>query len=716
MAILVTFDTETSIHNKTGNFEGSPHCPDNWAVYLGYAVGKKPVQIQKFSTLTEASGGVFLLPDLTKKYIFTGHNIKFDLLYARKHNWRVVDISSRSMPLWDFLMQNHIWDTMVAEYMLQGQRESLPSLDTVAVRYGGTVKESMIKEYWQAGISTENIDPEVVEPYLIGDVTNTRLIAEKQIQAMREQDMLQLAKTVFRFMLLTTEMEYNGLHVNLEWVSEYHKTVLAERDTLRQSIIDFLQSRLPEIPEGILNPDSPDHLSAVMFGGEIKYRIQKPLLDEAGNEVVFKSGQKAGQVRMRWEDHAIPVNLFRIKPLPQWQTKKGVSTGDDVVQALKDQDPFFQLLSDYRRVSKDFSTYVESKSGNAVAQLVFPDSKIHANINHAVTATMRTSSTNPNIQNLTNRTEFKKAFTSRFGDKGTLLEVDFSQLEIVCKAHCTQDRRFIEDVLSGVDFHCLRAAFAAESPAILGRPATYDDFIREVAAKNDEFVQARKRAKGVSFAKEYGAGAASISLDTGIPVDVVKQMFEKEEERYPAVKHYYENVQSLAEDNIVKNTHKIPLLRDRVKAVPYLDDYNQPVIVPANTAVYTSPFGAKLSFPQFQKFETKQLSISPTHIKNYPIQHFATMVVAVAGVRLLNAMVENQFFGGKVLAVNTIHDSYLFDLHLDMLQDFSKIVKEALENTPAELYNLFNIKFELPLKVDLEHGPNWKECKIEVKV
>jgi DNA polymerase I-like protein with 3'-5' exonuclease and polymerase domains len=79
-------------------------------------------------------------------------------------------------------------------------------------------------------------------------------------------------------------------------------------------------------------------------------------------------------------------------------------------------------------------------------------------------------------------------------------------------------------------------------------------------------------------------------------------------------------------------------------------------------------------------------------------------------------MVENQFFGGKVLAVNTIHDSYLFDLHLDMLEDFSKIVKESLENTPSDLYNLFNIKFELPLKVDLEHGPNWKECKIEVKV
>jgi len=715
MAILVTFDTETSTHNKVGNFAGNPHCPENWAVYLGYKVGSKDVKIERFNTPQDALGGVFLLPDLTKKYIFAGHNIKFDLLYARKHRWHVQDDAGNRKMLWDFVLENYIWDTMVAEYMLQGQRESLPSLDTVAPRYGGTLKESAIKEFWDAGISTEDIDPVVVEPYLQDDVLNAHLIAEGQIKKMREQNMLPLAKTVFRFMLLTTEMEYNGLHTDQAWISEYKERVYQKRQDIHARLVDFLSSRYPQIPKDVINPDSPDQLSAFIFGGDIKYRKQMPLLDGEGNQVFFKSGAKKGEPVLRWYDFCVPVNIFKIKPQPQWMTKKGISTNDDVIQALKLKHDFFVTLSEYRKVSKDYGTYIESRSGNAVAQLIFADRKVHPNINHAVTATMRTSSSNPNAQNLTNQSEFKRAFVSRFED-GVLLEVDFSQLEIVCKAHCAQDPAFIADVFAGVDFHCLRAAFAAESPAILGRPATYQDFIREVAAKNPEFVEARKRAKGVSFAKEYGAGANSISLDTGIPVEVVQQMFEKEDERYPLVKHYYENIQTIAESNKVQATHKVTFMQDRLKAIPYLNGCLQPLSVMAATGTYRSPFGAILSFPQYQKFETKQLSLSPTHIKNYPIQHFATMVVALAGVRLLDALQQHSFFDGKVLAINTIHDSYLFDMRRDYLEIFAPIVKQTLENTPTDLYNLFNIKFELPLKVDLEYGTNWKECKTEVKV
>ena len=297
-----------------------------------------------------------------------------------------------------------------------------------------------------------------------------------------------------------------------------------------------------------------------------------------------------------------------------------------------------------------------------------------------------------------------------------LLQADAAQLEIVCKAHCTNDPTFIKDILEGIDFHVLRASLASSSPSVLGRHVDYEEFIHKVRVEEDPlFIKIRKAAKAFSFAKEYGAGPAKLAEETGLPVPVIKAMMQAEDARYPLNKHYYENVEVLARRNMLRNTHTVEFMVNRDKKVPYRDTKGDPIQKPAGHGIYRTPFGAILSFPEFQKFDTLELSMSPTMIKNYPIQHFAAMVIYSAGVQLFNGLRENNFFDGRCLPINTVHDSFIFDVKREVLPEVADFVKKKLESAVEYMYNIFCIKFNLPLRFDLESGPNWKHMT-KVKV
>jgi DNA polymerase I-like protein with 3'-5' exonuclease and polymerase domains len=271
--------------------------------------------------------------------------------------------------------------------------------------------------------------------------------------------------------------------------------------------------------------------------------------------------------------------------------------------------------------------------------------------------------------------EIRKYYASRFAG-GKLLEIDFSQLEIFVLAYLSGDPWLRQDLLSGADLHGISAA------ALFGGGWTK---------------QQRKIAKQLSFQLQYGAGAKSMATTNGVPYSTAKKFIDNYYDRYPMIKEY--------QDNLIEVVNKLrkPTSRRSAKGNP------------VGKAKFTSLTGRIYTFiendaPDFLASET---SFSPTQIKNFQVQGFATgdIVPLVLG-KLHRGLIDFVGDSEQVLLINTVHDSVMFDcISETVARSWAKNAVRIMENAPLYLDEAFGIDFDLPLRVEVEMGDNWAEMK-----
>ena len=412
--VLLTLDAETSIKNRgeraIGKDKASPHHPDNNIVYLGYKLRTDQVTTIVHYTDNWIDGECVDL--------LIGQNLKFDLLYLMRDSRTRKD-----------LHKMQIWDTQIAEYIISGQQEKMAALGDkkadekyakkhdvpvghvlkqgLATKYGGTDKDDRLKEFWNNDVDTEDIPEDIIKPYLEDDVLNTELVALQQIKTAHEMGILPLIKSQMDALLATTEMEFNGLHFEKQSAREELMVLAGQLEGLKVRISKYFEQLKPEIE---VNISSNDQLSLVLFGGKLPYTVMEPMLDEDGNEVLYKSGDKKGQVRYKKQQKLkdivgiLPPTV--LMPTKEWKTKKAgiYKTDEEVLSFLIEIDTpaadLAELVLTYREIEKDLTTYYKP-----YIDLVFPDGCIHGKLNHALTNTGRLSSSAPNLQNITNKDE-----------------------------------------------------------------------------------------------------------------------------------------------------------------------------------------------------------------------------------------------------------------------------------------------------------------------
>lgn len=267
--------------------------------------------------------------------------------------------------------------------------------------------------------------------------------------------------------------------------------------------------------------------------------------------------------------------------------------------------------------------------------------------------------------------EIKKVFTSRFED-GVLLELDFSQLEIFVLAYLSGDKQLKADLLSGADLHAISAT------QLFGAGFTSKQ---------------RKIAKQLSFQLQYGAGAKSMSETNGIHLKVAKEFIANYYARYTGVKEYHDELISV------------------VKLNRETSDLRTTKGFPAGVSKLKSETGRQYTFvesdaPDFLKVDA---SFSPTKIKNYGIQGMATGdLVPMALGKLYRRLANWNLVGARVLMINTIHDSVMFDCESRLAAvRWAVQAKRIMESTPQYCKEIFGIDFDLPLPVSVEIGSDW---------
>jgi hypothetical protein len=148
---------------------------------------------------------------LDKTDVWVGFNFAHDLLF-----------------LWDkpqvreyFARGGKIWDCQMVEYMLSGQTYTYPALRDTAVKiYGCEEREKVMEKLWKEGKLTTEIDKELVMLDVSNDVLDTEKVYLKQLDKAKSLGILQLIEDRMDALLSTTEMTWNGFHVNKQIFNE----------------------------------------------------------------------------------------------------------------------------------------------------------------------------------------------------------------------------------------------------------------------------------------------------------------------------------------------------------------------------------------------------------------------------------------------------------------------------------------------------------------
>lgn len=279
--------------------------------------------------------------------------------------------------------------------------------------------------------------------------------------------------------------------------------------------------------------------------------------------------------------------------------------------------------------------------------------------------------------------KIKKHFTSRFED-GWIVEADFSQLEIICLAQLSQDKQLIDDILSGRDMHCVRAAELFNEPEA--------SFVAQYNDKNPIRVYQRKLAKALSFQLQYGSGARNMAKTNKVAQQTAQNFIDNYYNRYPAVREWQRRVAAEVEKSRIWD------------GVRRTDSG-----LPAGTGQYKSVTGRIYTFYEYDGWKKGQVSFKPTQMKNYPVQGLAADIVGLVLGLIYRALANADIFD-DFLMVNTVHDSIIFDSKDESLDEGIEIVQSIMENAPKYMKETFGIDFFTDkMKVDVEIGRNWME-------
>ena len=638
MPIFAAIDVETTLNGNEDIGLAHPMQPDNKVVSYGMCI---------IEPKTTYDWNVFrgYVDGLMSTTVFCGHNFSFDLMY----------LYEEGTGLKNKLQQHKIWDTQLAEYILSGQRTKFSSLDELSVKYGLPLKDDTIKKYFQAGLGSEKIPPEELIPYLEQDVINTKAIAQAQYKRAVAAEQLMLIETQMEALHATTEMQFNGLHVDRARLDEYTVEVVDNFVDVKLNLEALAAGHVEDI-------NSPKQWSQFFFGGKKKVKVK----EEVG---VYKNGN----AKFKLVEKTVVIKPFiNYVPDPEKVSAKTgqISVDDSVLNDMLKHTfdakaiAIINGLLKYRELAKQLSTYVQGLSKHIIGDF------IHGKLNHTATVTGRLSSTNPNLQNISNN-PIKQIFNSRYTD-GLIIEVDFNQLEVVALAHVTKDKQLIADISSGVDIHS----------------ALYKDMFGRMPTKEE-----RKPFKSRTFQLIYGAGAKAISKQAGCTLDEAKKFVDVFYGRYKAVAKWHTEFAAMVESKATNDLNE--------------DGFREKF----RTYVHQTETGRKFCFSEYyneDSWSTRTYNFSPTEFKNYPVQGLATGDI----VPMMLGVIFRQLIGrDDVKMVNTVHDSLMFDVKSDSSDAFITEITTILKCTHMYFEETFKIPLALKLNAGASVGKNWFDMK-----
>jgi DNA polymerase I-like protein with 3'-5' exonuclease and polymerase domains len=674
--LITVFDIETSYQVIDNKKDPSPKHPNNFIVSIGI---NEEYFFFRHSEYTGSQHRKEVQDILDKTTLLVGHNIKFDL------SW-IYEVG--------FNYSGKIFDTMIGVYVLgRGAKQSL-KLKDCCTRRNVSQKSDLTEQYIKRNVSFENIPLKIVDEYGRQDIVATKALFQSQMKDLklpRNKGLIKTIKMMCEFCAVLTQMENNGIRIDLPKLDEVEKEFQLEHDKLRIEIDKIIHNKMGDTK---INPSSPEQLSKLIYGVQVvdkkswvkdfnigidKY-TKKPKKRPRMSNLEFKKTlmmylmpmfkTKASQCfecKGKGYIQKFKVNGDEYKNMSKCPTCKsegvvynstkeragfgaraqfvsdasegGFKTDRITLLRISSQSPelnqFVEKITRYNALETYLSTFIEG-----IKKHTKQDSFLYPNFMQCITRTGRLSSRDPNFQNQPRGGTFpiRKVITSRF-EKGKVAEIDFAQLEFRTAVFLAQDEHGMEDIKNGVDVHQYTADIIGVS---------------------------RQQAKGHTFKPLYGGTSGT---------DDEKRYYDAFKDKYKGIALWHEKLQDEA---------------DKYKMI-------------------TLPTGRQYGFPSVERMPWGGTSFS-TQIKNYPVQGFATGdIVPLACINIQRLITKHNL---KSMLINTVHDSVVADIHPDEESTMVKVMREGSAKVIESLKEIYDIDFNVPLDTEIKIGYDWLDLEV----
>lgn len=351
----------------------------------------------------------------------------------------------------------------------------------------------------------------------------------------------------------------------------------------------------------------------------------------------------------------IPFNLNSPKQLaevlferlglpPGRKTKSGFSTDAETLEGLKPFHPAIEKLLEYRQVAKLNATYIEG-----LLSQIESDGRVRTRFDQTTAVTGRLSSNEPNLQNIPVRTEMgreiRRAFLAREG--WTLVDADYSQIELRILAHLSGDKGMIDAFTSGQDIHTRTAA------EVYG------------VAAEDVTPAMRSAAKAVNFGIVYGISDYGLARNIGVSRKEAGAFIERYFARYPDVRQYMDK--AVAEG----------------KALGYA----------------MTMFGRRRPLPELASGNYNTRAFGERAAMNTPVQGAAADIIKLAMVRVHRELAAQGLSARLILQV---HDELIVEAPDAEAETVARLVDDCMEQVAV---------LRVPLLVDVHCGKTWYDAK-----
>ena len=378
------------------------------------------------------------------------------------------------------------------------------------------------------------------------------------------------------------------------------------------------------------------------------FPIDVKVLDEFGDEYKKKAKELEDEI------YALAGEKFNIASPKQigeilfnklgLSSNKKQSTSVDFLKEIQDEHPIVSKILEYRKYFKLITTYVEGLKNN-----VYPDGKIHAKFNQALTTTGRLSSSDPNLQNISVRDEEGKLIRKAFyyqDENYEILSLDYSQIELRVLAALSNCQALKDIFLSHEDIH---SATAKKIFNLQGEPTPLQ----------------RRKAKTVNFGVVYGISDWGLAEQLEIGPKEAGAIISSFYQSFPEVAIFFQKIVADATRDGYVST-----LLGRRRYLRELHDANYNVRESAKRAAM-----------------------------NAPVQGTAADLIKYAMNKVHQALLDNKL---ETRMICQIHDELIFRVPKKEKETAYKLIKDIMENA------LF---IDVPLEVDGGFGRDWYSAK-----
>lgn len=582
----------------------------------------------------------------------------------------------------DIKVANFNFDTQIAHYICISEELGTQGLKSQAWEFtdmGGY--DNALDEYkstlsdGEGELSRNNYDRipwSILSPYACCDVDcalRLKHIYEPLIQENPKWEVL-MREILMPASYTMKEIEKNGMKFDLELSEKYKQTYGDE--------INRITSRLESYPEVVELEREKRELWKKRE--QLKLIPKKDRTPEEQEQ--FTKYGKYKDYKFNWGSVQQLSELLydKLELKTSITTDTGnLSTSEEALNEISNQHEIPKLLLELRKVTTLNNMFIQK-----LPTMCDDSGIIHPSFNICGTVTGRTSSENPNQQQLPRKSENpllfqyqnepKALFISRFGEEGCIMNADYSALEMRIAGIISEDQTLLQAFLSGKDLHKSTASLVWKVP------------IEEVSK------DLRTQAKSVNFGIIYGKSSVTFASDlyydpSGKNPDKTSDWDKAKAMGDKLVSDYLNTFSDL--NRWLKQTKKSAMKLGYVETM----------------------FGRRRRLPDLKSKSRTLASEAERQAINAPIQGTGSDFTLMSLTNIQNELTKRGF---KTKLICTVHDSIVFDVFIPELPEVGALVKQIMEHV-HEPY----IDTPVPIVADLElgtsYGKMWETTLEEVK-